>query len=301
VRGLDARLADALSAVIIPARRAVTTAAAPMMARMAPASSLANALGDLVRAVALWLANWWQIVRLGTRLLALALSPATYTAAYRRALMTQIVVGTVPSLAWFTVLSALLAFVIIRIVVVTSVSYGLSQYALEMVVRVLVLELIPLTAALFAALRCTIPRAAEVAALRLSGGGWDARVRQGADPLHMEVLPRVCAGIVAALLLAAISGVLTLVLAYLAVYGFTAAGFDAYTRTVGQVFSPGIALVFGLKIAAMALAVALLPMASMLIAPARADALTSAEVRGLVRMFFVILVIEGLALVGNYY
>jgi phospholipid/cholesterol/gamma-HCH transport system permease protein len=272
------------------------------MTRMAPASTLASALGDLVRALALWLANWWQIVRLGTRLLALALSPATYTAAYRRALMTQIVVGTVPSLAWFTVLSALLAFVIIRIVVVTSVSYGLSQYALEMVVRVLVLELIPLTAALFAALRCTIPRAAEVAALRLGGGGgWDASARQGADPLHLEVLPRVCAGIVAALLLAMISGVLTLVLAYLAVYGFTAAGFDAYTRTVGQVFSPGIALVFGLKIGAMALAVALLPMASMLIAPARADALTSAEVRGLVRMFFVILVIEGLALVGNYY
>jgi phospholipid/cholesterol/gamma-HCH transport system permease protein len=267
---------------------------------MAPASSLASLLGDLTGAIGLWLANWWQIVRLGLRLMALAISPSTYTPAFRGALLTQIVVGTVPSLAWFTVLSALLGFVIIRIVVVTSVSYGLSQYALEMVVRVLVLELIPLTAALFAALRCTIPRAAEVAALR-AGGAWDARTRQGAELLHLEVLPRVAAGVVAALLLAAISGVAMLVLAYLAVYGFTGAGFAAYTRTVGQVFSPGIALVFGLKIAAMALAVALLPVASMLIAPARPDALTSAEVRGLVRMFFVILVIEGLALVGNYY
>ena len=54
---------------------------------------------------------------------------------------------------WFTALSALLSLVLIRIVVVTALSYGLSQYALQMVVRVLVLELIPLSAALFVALR----------------------------------------------------------------------------------------------------------------------------------------------------
>ena len=41
--------------------------------------------------------------------------------------------------------------------VVTALSYGLSRYALEMVVRVLVLELIPLSAALFAALRSRMP------------------------------------------------------------------------------------------------------------------------------------------------
>ena len=63
-------------------------------------------------------------------------------------------------------LSTLISLVVIRIVLVTALSYGLSQYALEMVVRVLVLELIPLAAALFAALRCTMPLAAEMAALR---------------------------------------------------------------------------------------------------------------------------------------
>ena len=49
--------------------------------------------------------------------------------------------------------------------------------------RVLVLELILLAAAMVAALRCTIPMAAEVAALR-SGGGWDALAAQGRDPLR---------------------------------------------------------------------------------------------------------------------
>jgi phospholipid/cholesterol/gamma-HCH transport system permease protein len=262
---------------------------------MASASSIQAALTDGVHAFAQWLHNWWRIAELGAQLLTLALWPSSYTPAYRQALLRHVVLGTAPSLVGFTVLTTLLSMVVIRIVLVTSVSYGLTQYALEMMVRVLVLELIPLTAALFTALRCTIPRAAEVAALR-SGGAWG----RGSDPLHMQVLPRVAAGIVCALLLAAISCAVTLVLAYLAVYGFTTAGLPAYTRTVGQVFSPGVALVFSLKIAAMAVAVALLPVASVLITPARPGALTSAELKGLVRMFFVILLIEGVSLVGNY-
>ena len=269
---------------------------------MASASSVQSTLVDGVRAFASWLHNWWRIAELGAQLLTLALSPSTYTAAYRQALLRHVYLGAAPSLLSFTVLTTLLSLVVIRIVLVTSVSYGLTQYALEMVVRVLVLELIPLTAALFAALRCTIPRAAEVAALRTNSahGAWDA----GNDPMRMQVLPRVAAGIVCALLLAAISCGVTLLLAYLSIYGFTSAGFPAYTRTVGHVFSPGVALVFGLKIAAMALAVALLPLASVLIAliaPSRPGDLTSAELKGLVRMFFVILLIEGASLVGNYY
>jgi phospholipid/cholesterol/gamma-HCH transport system permease protein len=271
---------------------------------MAAATSLQGALTDGVRAIARWLNNWWRIVELGVHLLSLALSPSSYRAAYRRALLQHIYLGTAPSLVWFTVLTTLLSLVVIRIVLVTSVSYGLTQYALEMVVRVLVLELIPLTAALFAALRCTIPRAAEVAALRsqaVTESGAAERAAQTAEPMLIEVLPRVTAGIVCALLLAAISCCVTLLLAYLSVYGFTTAGFPAYTRTVGHVFGPGVALVFGLKILALALAVALLPVASVLIEPARPRAGTTAEVQGLVRMFFVILLIEGASLVGNYY
>lgn len=260
---------------------------------MASASTLPAALADGLRALQRWLLNWWRVVQLGAQWLTLALSPSSYTAAYRHALLRHVYLGAAPSLIWFTVLTTLLSLVVIRIVIVTSVSYGLTQYALEMMVRVLVLELIPLAAALFAALRCTIPQATEVGALRLREGD--------AAAMHMQVLPRVSAGIVCVLLLASISCVVTLLLAYLSVYGFTSSGFPAYTRTVGHVFSPGVALVFGLKIVAMALAVALLPVASTLIEPLRSRSGTSVELKGLVRMFFAILLIEGAALVGNYY
>jgi phospholipid/cholesterol/gamma-HCH transport system permease protein len=171
-----------------------------------------------------------------------------------------------------------------------------------MVVRVLVLELIPLTAALFAALRCTIPNAAEIATL-CTQQQWDASARDGRGDLLLrrEVLPRVAAALFNALMLAAVSCAVTLVVAYLSVYGPVTSGLAAYTRTVGHVFNPAVALIFGLKIVFFGVAVALVPVASVLeAAPARRRR-TSAELQGLLRMFMVILLIEAASLVGNYY
>ena len=259
-----------------------------------------SALAELARALAGWLAGWWRIVHLSALVLALALSPASYGAANRHSMARHIYVHTAPSLLWFTVLVSLLSLVLIRIVLVTSQSYGLTQYALEMVVRVLVLELIPLTAAVFAALRCTIPLANEIAILR-GQGGWDALARAGVDPLQTELLPRAVAGVFCALMLAAVNCVVSLVLAYVLVYGATLAGFAGYTHTVGQVFTPAVTLIFVLKVVLFGVAVAVTPLASMLYDVARTSRGTSAELRGLVRMFVVILLIETASLVGNYY
>jgi len=270
----------------------------PIIRRMTPAASPHSALSELVGLAGRWAASWWRVVHLGALLLVLAMSPSSYGAADRRMLVRQLYLGTAPALLWFTVLTTLISVVLIRIVVVTALSYGLSQYALEMVVRVLVLELIPLTAALFAALRCTIPNAAEIALLKLQGW-WALETRESIDPLRREVLPRVVAGVFCALMLAAVSCVVALVVAYLSVYGLTLSGFAAYTHTVGHVFNPAVSLIFGLKIFFFSLTVALMPIASVLDDTPRER--TSAELQGLVRMFLVILLIEAASLVGNYY
>jgi phospholipid/cholesterol/gamma-HCH transport system permease protein len=242
-----------------------------------------------------WVAGWWRVVHLGAVLLALAISPSSYTKVRRRVLLHHLYASTAPALVSFTVVSTLVSLVLIRIVVVTALSYGLTQYALEMVVRVLVLELIPLAAALFAALRGSFAHAAAIAAMR-DGGTW----RTGPDALRREVLPRVVAGIFCALMLAAASCVVTLVVAYLMVYGLTASGFPAYTHTVGRIFTPAVALIFGLKILFFGITVALMPIASVLDESPRTRR-TSAELHALVRMFFVIVLIEAASLVGNYY
>jgi phospholipid/cholesterol/gamma-HCH transport system permease protein len=267
---------------------------------MTTTGSNAGAPGELVRALLAWLGGWWRIVHLSAVVFALALSPSSYHASNRRSMARHTYVQTAPSLLWFTVLVSLLSLVLIRIVIVTSQSYGLSQYALDMVVRVLVLELIPLTAAMFAALRCTIPLANEIAALRAQGT-WDAMAREGRDPLQAELLPRAVAGVFCALMLAAVNCVVTLVLAYFLIYGATASGFASYTHTVGQVFTPAVTLIFVLKAVLFGVAVAVTPLASMLYDVGRRSRGTSAELRGLVRMFVVILLIETVSLVGNYY
>jgi len=269
---------------------------------IAPMTSLTSSWGvvaGLGRSVLQWFAGWHKILMFSARLLVLALSPSSYRGSNRIALSHHVVKDTAPILVWFTLLSSIISLVIIHIVVVTSVSYGLSRYALEMVVRVLVLELIPLTAAMFVALRCALPNAAEVATL-LARGDFDVRSADSAAPLRSEILPRVVSGMFSVMLLAAVSCVVAAVLAYLWVHGVTTGGFESYTRTFGRVFSPTLSLIFTLKTLGLSFAVGLIPIASVLYDSPRRRRRTSAELRGLVRLFSAILLIEIASLVGNY-
>jgi phospholipid/cholesterol/gamma-HCH transport system permease protein len=231
----------------------------------------------------------------------LLLSPSSYGRTGRQLLLRQVYADTVPILLGFTVLAALICLVITRIVVVTAASYGLSRYALEMVIRVLVLELIPLTAALFVAMRCSIPNGTALALLR-ENGHLQALQRAGRDPLREEVLPRVLSSIYASLTLAALSCAVATVTAYLAVYGFNTAGLPIFTRLFGQVFTPPVTVLFVLKTFFFSLAIALIPMASGLYEQtAQRAGQPGQELSGLARMFAVLLVIEMASLMGNYY
>ncbi len=267
---------------------------------------LHEAVGDLgrsgVRSSIDWSVSWWQVLHAGALVLVLALSPSTWAPSVRAALAKHVWLGTAPLLPWFALLAALVSVVIIRIVVVTAVSYGLTQYALEMVVRVLVLELIPLTAALFVALRATVPAGAQLSAMHASGA-LHAQEEAGADPLRHELLPRVVAGMFAVLLLAAVSCGIAMTLAYFAVYGASLGGFAGYTRTLGQIFNPGVSMILALKTLFFALAVALIPVAAFLRGPQSAvapGARASPELDSLVRLFAAILLIEIVSLMGNY-
>ncbi|MTW02299.1 hypothetical protein GM668_09350 [Duganella ginsengisoli] len=209
-----------------------------------------------------------------------------------------------------------------------------------MVVRVLVLELIPLTVALFVALRNTLPAgvafAQALASVRNKGGGFpvahgarapgaaqptlgeaaeaaaaaapaelaaaaegDAELR-GISGLQREFFPRAMAGMFAVWLLGAVSCVLTLILSYLSIYGFTPYALQGYTRVVGQIFNPAVSMILMVKIVLFSFAVGMIPLASAYFgASARLR-----HVHGLsdmVRMFSVLLLIEAASLMGNYY
>ncbi|WP_027016050.1 MlaE family ABC transporter permease [Comamonas composti] len=243
---------------------------------------------------------WWRSIYLGAAMLVLVLSPSSYRGAAGRAMARQIYLQTGPVLLGFTALAALMCAVITHIVVVTAQSYGLSRYALEMVVRVLVIELIPLTAALFVAMRCTIPSGSAIMQMRARGlfDGWR---QKGLDPLRMALVPRAAGGVFAAITLAALSCVVALITVYVSVYGFSFAGLPVYTRIFGSIFTPGVTLVFVLKTFFFGLTVAIMPLASGLYASLMRHQPGGAELGGFARMFAVLLLIEVVSLLGNYY
>jgi len=236
------------------------------------------------------------MLQFGAVVLVMALTPSTHTRAYRAATARRLYASTWQVLPWFTSLTALLSLVLIRIVVVTALSYGLSQYALQMVVRVLVLELLPLSGAMFVALRSGLAFSASAAAATPAAPQIH-RVRE-LDPqrLRSELAPRVLADAFSVLALTMVSSVIALVLAYLTVYGLSPWGLPGFTRTVGQVFDLATSLGFMLKTALFSLAVAIVPMAASLQTPP-AD---SSMQPGAGRLFLVLLLLEAASLMLKY-
>jgi phospholipid/cholesterol/gamma-HCH transport system permease protein len=115
----------------------------------------------------------------------------------------------------------------------------------------------------------------------------------------------VLAGVFSVWMLGAVSCIMTLVLAYLALYGFSPWGLAGYTRVVGQVFNPAVTMILVLKIFFFSLAVSLIPLASSYyeglaeIPRSRTDLATG--LAGMVRLFAFVLLIEVASLMGNYY
>jgi phospholipid/cholesterol/gamma-HCH transport system permease protein len=215
-----------------------------------------------------YLHSWWAALHLGAVALVMVLSPSTYGQAQRRATARYIYASTWQVLPWFT--------------------------ALEMVVRVLVLELIPLSAALFVALRASMAFDASAFA-----GAAGSRLRQ----LRIDIAPLVISHAFAVLSLAMVTSCTVLLLAYVNLYGLSPWGLPAYTRTVGRVFDPVVTMGFLLKTVLLGMAVAVIPSAAMLDLQRGPDTLrgiASSMQPGAVRLLFVLLLIEAASLALKY-
>lgn len=268
--------------------------------RMSPMQSAAVWLAPLAHGPRRWAGAWWRIARFASRMVAAALTPAAWRGLARRTLCAHLLRDALPILPGFALIVVALVTVLTQIVVVTAQAFGLSSYAQGLLIRVLVLELIPLTAALYVALRCTVPHGAELARLRRRGG-FAALRAQGGDPVLLEMLPRVLAGAFTCIMLVAIASVTALVLVYLLIHGFTLAGLPAFTHEFGRIFSPPATLVFVLKSLWLALAVALVPTAGGAIDLTVPGRRASPELQSLLRLAAVVVLVEVLALIGNYY
>jgi phospholipid/cholesterol/gamma-HCH transport system permease protein len=244
-------------------------------------------------------AGAWRWLHIGADALAAALSPSTYTPSVRMAAARQLCAAGWRVLPGVAVVCALLSYVVIRIVVATARDYGLSAYALDVFIRLLVLELIPLFVALFVALRSGAAIATEVALLRVRGEP-DPTRRESAGALRAELLPRGIGNAAAVLVLTATGGAVALVVAYAGLYGLSPWGHAAYSRAVGQVFDPLVLVGFALKVTLFALAVAVIPVAASLGIRRDLRSVPEAAPRGLVGLFVGLALVEAVSLAVKY-
>jgi len=246
-----------------------------------------------------WLHSWRRVLHFAGYALAATASRASYTPATRAVTVTQIYFTAWQILPLFLLFSVLLEFTLIRIIVSASREYGIAYYALDLVLRALVLELIPLLTALFVALRSGAAIATEVALMHVSGE-LEALERAGDDPLTLEFVPRVAAAALSVAALTVLSGALAIVLAYLAMYGVSPWGFGEFTRVVGKVFDVPTMLGFTFKCLLFGTAVAVVPIAAGLEATSKVKSAPVAVLGGMVRLFFVLGLIEVVSLAARY-
>lgn len=242
---------------------------------------------------------WRDTLLFAARAILTAATPAAYNSATRTVVMKQIYFTAVQILPGFTLFAALLSYVLIQIVVTTAATYGLSEYALEVSMRLLVLELLPLITALFVALRSSSAINTEVALMKING---ELLALESAcvDTMRLEFMPRVIGGMMSILALTAFTSVLALVLAYLAVYGPQTWSLPDFSRVMGKVFENSVLIGILLKSIAFGVAVTVIPVAEGMATPRMLFMAPISVLRGMVRLFFVIMLIEVASLAFKY-
>jgi phospholipid/cholesterol/gamma-HCH transport system permease protein len=256
-------------------------------------------LGELSSAFLGEAVSWWRILQFGALALVTALSPAAYDRATLVVTARQIYFSAWQILAGFTLAAAILSVVLIRIVIQTAQELGLSVYALELIVRVLVVDLLPLFAALFVALRSGAAINTEVALFHIHGD-LEALVRSGGDPLRHELVPRVIGSVVAVGVLTCVTGTLALALAYFELYGLSPWGIPQFTRVTGEVFEPVLVAGLALKTLLFGASVAVIPISAALASPRVLRFAPVAVLRGMVRLIIALALIEGAFLLLLY-
>jgi phospholipid/cholesterol/gamma-HCH transport system permease protein len=246
-----------------------------------------------------WLKSWLAVLRFTAVAIVESLTPGTYNSATRSVVLKQIYFTAWQILPRFTLFAALLSYVLIQIVVDTARNFGLADYALEAIIRLLVLEILPLMTALFVALRSGAATGTEVVLMNIHNE-MRAMEASGVDPVRFEFIPRVIGGAISVLALTAVTSALALVLAYFAVYGLQHWNLPDFARVVAHIFDlPAIAILWA-KVLAFGLAVTVIPITEALAVPQKLFFAPIAVLRGMVRLFFVLMLIEVLSLALKY-
>ncbi|BBP04073.1 ABC transporter permease [Sulfuriferula plumbiphila] len=239
------------------------------------------------------------LANFGWRLLVVVLNPRTYDSATRWIITKQIYFTAVQALPIFIAYSLVISAVIIRIMVTVARNFGLSEYVPGLIVGFLVMELLPFLSVLFVALRSGAAINTEIALMHVNNelaAFEHARI----DPIRYEFMPRVVGGVLSVLALTGLSGLTALGVAFFVIYGLHPVNFPAYARAIGQLLAFPLMFWLVLKTTLFGLCVTLIPLKTGLEIPRRLFLVPVAVLKGMMRVFFAIVLIEVASLAFKY-
>ena len=262
-------------------------------------SLVVNTIESLGAKVSQWFIIAYTLFAFLARAVRYLLHPSTWNRATFDVVVKQVYFTAVQVLPIFLTFALLIAWLMINIILNTAREYGLTEFATEMAIRVLILELLPFLTVLFIALRSGSAINTEVALMRVHKE-LDALEHCQVSPMQFEFLPRLIGGIISMLTLAGLACLLTLGLTYLSIYGFNMAGFDFFNQTVAKIFTPLVVGGFFVKSVLFGLVVTLIPIITGLETPRKLFMVPVSVLRGMMRVFFAIVAIEGASLALQY-
>ena len=262
-------------------------------------SLLATAIESLGAKVTHWFIIAYGMFVFSVSALRFMVHPGTWNRATYDVVLKQIYFTAVQILPVFLGYSLVISWLLINIIFNTARDFGLTEFATEMTIRVVILELLPFLTALFVALRSGSAINTEIALMQVNKE-LDALVHCQVSPMQFEFLPRLIGGVVSVLTLAGIACLTTLGLAYTSIYGFNIAGLDPFTLTIAKIFEPQIIAGFFVKGILFGLAVTLIPITAGLETPKKLFMVPVSVLRGMMRVFFAIVAIEVVSLALQY-
>lgn len=233
------------------------------------------------------------------RAVLLLLDRTTWNRATFDVVIKQVYFTAVQILHVFLGYAVVISWLIISIILSTARDFGLTEFASEMAIRTLVLELLPFLTALFIALRSGSAINTEVALMQVNNE-LDALAHCRVPPMQFEFLPRLIGGVISVITLSLLAGLLALLMGYLAIYGASVAGFEPYTRTIAKILDFQILAGLVAKCALFGLAVTLIPVTAGLETPKKLFMVPVSVLRGMMRVFLAIVAIEVVSLALKY-
>jgi phospholipid/cholesterol/gamma-HCH transport system permease protein len=219
----------------------------------------------------------------------------TYNSATRAVLLNQIYFTAVQTLPLFLVGSILFGSLLIGVVFKIIMDLGLVNYLGKILVGLLVVELAPLVTALLIALRSGSAINAEIAVMKVS------REMRTLEVFNIEAIdylfiPRIVNGVVSVVLLSGLFSIVVIISGLLFSNIFFGMSVDVYTGVLLDSANSGDLILSIIKAATFGFFITMIPIRSGF---AATDELTSVPItvlRGMVKVFIAILIIEVLSL-----